>query len=85
MIIFRLSPFIIFLGNDIVWWTGILSGFFFLLLLCTAIIKQFNVKGWIKYQIPSTKLHHWFGWLCAGFLLIHFILAILAFNFGILI
>lgn len=31
-----------FLGNDMVWWTGIVGGVFFLLLIITALIKQCN-------------------------------------------
>ena len=71
------------LGNDLTWWTGILGGVFALLLLITAIVKQYNWKIFMKWQIPFTPLHHWFGWIAVGFLSIHFLLAILEFNFHV--
>ncbi len=71
------------LGNDLVWWTGILGGFFSLLLLVTAIVKQYNWKIFLRWQIPLTPLHHWFGWIAVGFLAIHFLLAIFQFNFHV--
>jgi hypothetical protein len=36
------------LGNDLVWWTGVLGGFFFLLLIVTALVKQFNWKIFMR-------------------------------------
>ena len=73
----------IILGNDLVWWTGILSGVFFFLLMITVVVKQYNWKMFMKWQIPFTPLHHWFGWLACGMLMIHFILAIFQFNFHV--
>lgn len=66
----------LFMGHGLVWWTGMVGGFFFLLLVITALVKQYNNNLFIKFQIPVTPLHHWFGWLCFGILLIHFILAL---------
>jgi hypothetical protein len=72
-----------FLGNDLAWWTGMAGGFFFLLLGITAIVKQYNWKIFMRWQIPLTPLHHWFGWLATGFLSIHVLLAVLQFNFHV--
>lgn len=72
-----------FFGNGLVWWTGILGGVFFFLLMITAIIKQFNWKWFMRWQIGSTPLHHWFGWICLGFLALHSLLAILQSNFHV--
>lgn len=72
-----------FLGNDLVWWTGIIGGVLFLLLIITALVKQYNYNIFMKWQIPLTPLHHWFGWLAFGTLFIHFLLAILQFNFHV--
>ena len=69
-----------FLGNDLVWWTGILGGVFFVLLVITAAVKQYNFNIFMKWQVRLTSLHHWFGWLTVGFLLLHFLLAIFQFN-----
>lgn len=63
-------------GHGLVWWTGMIGGFFFLLLVGTGWIKQYNYNLFMRLQIPLTPLHHWFGWLGFGFLLIHFILAL---------
>ncbi|MBI5798573.1 MAG: hypothetical protein HZB10_01410 [Candidatus Yonathbacteria bacterium] len=63
-------------GHGLVWWTGIVGGFFFLLLIISALVKQYNYNIFMKLQIPLTPLHHWFGWLCLGILGIHFILAL---------
>ena len=71
------------LGNDLVWWTGMLSGLFFLLLLVTALVKQYNWKIFMRWQVPLTPLHHWFGWIAVGCIVIHVILAVLAFNFNV--
>jgi hypothetical protein len=71
------------LGNDLVWWAGVIGGFFFLLLITTALVKQFNWKIFMKWQVPLTPLHHWFGWLTLGFLSIHFLMALLQFNFHV--
>ncbi|MBI3634089.1 MAG: hypothetical protein HY228_00540 [Candidatus Yonathbacteria bacterium] len=72
-----------FLSNDLVWWTGMIGGFFFLSLCITALIKQFNYRAFMKWQIPFTPLHHWFGWLALGFLFIHVLLAVFQFNFNV--
>ena len=72
-----------FLGNDLVWWTGILGGVFFVLLVITAAVKQYNFNIFMKWQVRLTSLHHWFGWLSVGFLLLHFLLAIFQFNFHV--
>ncbi len=72
-----------FLGNDLVWWTGVIGGVFFLLLVITAVIKQFNWKIFMKYQVKLTPHHHWFAWLAFGILTIHSLLAILQFNFNV--
>jgi hypothetical protein len=66
----------IFLGHGLVWWTGMLGGFFFLLLIITALVKQFNYNIFMGWQIPLTPLHHWFGWLAFGLLFVHFLLAL---------
>ncbi len=71
------------LGNDLTWWTGVIGGVFFLLLALTALVKQFNIRGFIHLQIPLTPYHYWFGWLSVGFLAIHMLLAFLQFNFGV--
>jgi len=71
------------LGNDLVWWTGMLSGLFFFLLIITTLVKQYNWKPFMKWQIPLTPLHHWFGWLSLGFIMIHVLLAVLQFNFHV--
>ena len=75
-------PTLIF-GNDLVWWTGVIGGIFFLLLIITALVKQYNYNIFMKWQIPLTPLHHWFGWITLGFLTTHFILAIFQFNFHV--
>ncbi len=71
------------LGNDLVWWTGMISGLFFGLLMITVVVKQYNWKIFMKYQVPLTPLHHWFGWIACGGLAIHVLLAILQFNFHV--
>ena len=58
-------PTLIF-GNDLVWWTGVIGGIFFLLLIITALVKQYNYNIFMKWQIPLTPLHHWFGWITLG-------------------
>jgi hypothetical protein len=73
----------LFFGNDLTWWTGILGGVFFFLLIITALVKQYNWKIFMRWQIPLTPLHHWFGWIALGFLAIHVLLAILQFNFHV--
>lgn len=60
-----------------------LGGVFLVLLIVTSIVKQFNWKIWMRYQIKLTVWHHWLGWLTAGLLAIHALLAILQFNFGV--
>lgn len=70
-------------GNDLVWWTGIIGGAFFFLLIITAFVKQYNWKPFMRWQIKLSPLHHWFGWLCLGILSIHALLAILQFNFSV--
>lgn len=70
-------------GNDLVWWTGMIAGVFFGLLIVTAIVKQYNWKMFMKYQIPLTPLHHWFGWIATGLLAIHVLLAVFQFNFHV--
>ncbi len=72
-----------FLGQDITWWTGTLGGAFLLLLIGTSLVKQFNWKIFMRWQIKLTVWHHWFGWLTFGFLAIHMLLAYLQFNFGV--
>ena len=72
------------LGNDVVWWTGMLGGLFSVLLLFTAVVKQFNWKIFMRWQVPLTGYHHWFGWLAVGFLCIHALLAVFQFNFHVL-
>ncbi len=72
-----------FLGNDITWWTGMIGGFFFLVLVGTALIKQYNWKPFMRWQIRSTRLHHWMGWVALGFLAIHVLLAVFQFNFNV--
>jgi len=72
-----------FLGQDLVWWTGMLGGFFSVLLVVSALVKQYNSKFFIKWQIPLTPIHHWCGWLAVGFLTIHFLLAVFVFNFHV--
>lgn len=52
------------------WWV------LFLLLIITALTKQYNYNIFTKFQIPLTPFHHWFGWLCFGILLVHFLLAL---------
>lgn len=71
------------LGNDLVWWSGMISGIFFVLIVITAIVKQFNWKVFMRWQIPFTPLHHWFGWIATGSLAIHVLLAVLQFNFHV--
>lgn len=73
----------IILGNDLVWWTGMLGGFFFLVLIITALVKQYNWKIFMRLQISLTPLHHWAGWLALGSLSIHVLLAVLQFNFHV--
>lgn len=63
-------------GHGLVWWTGMVGGFFFLLLIITALTKQYNYNVFTKVQVPLTPYHHWFGWLCFGILLVHFLLAL---------
>ncbi|MFA5997690.1 MAG: hypothetical protein WC791_04385 [Candidatus Paceibacterota bacterium] len=63
-------------SHGLVWWTGMIGGFIFLLLIFTAWVKQYNFNIFMRLQIPLTPFHHWFGWLAFGFLLIHFILAL---------
>ncbi len=63
-------------GHGLVWWTGMVGGGFFLLLIITAWVKQYNYNVFMKFQIPLTPLHHWFGWLSLGILGIHFIFAL---------
>lgn len=70
-------------GQDLTWWTGMLGGLFMVLLIITSIVKQFNWKVFMPYQIKLTVWHHWFGWLMFGFLAIHMLLAIFQFNFGV--
>lgn len=70
-------------GHGLVWWTGMMGGFFFLLLGITAWIKQYNYNIFIRWQVPFTPLHHWFGWLSVGFLVIHFILALFSSVFAV--
>jgi len=65
-----------FFGFGLVWWTGIIGGFIFLLLVGTAWIKQYNYNLFMKFQVAFTPFHHWFGWLAFGMLLVHFILAL---------
>ncbi|MBI5401083.1 MAG: hypothetical protein HZB12_03135 [Candidatus Yonathbacteria bacterium] len=65
-----------FFQHGLVWWTGMVGGFFFLLLIITAWIKQYNYNLFMKFQIPFTSYHHWFGWLAFGIILLHFILAL---------
>lgn len=65
-----------YLGFGLVWWTGMIGGFLFLMLILTGLIKQYNYNLFIRWQIPLTPLHHWFGWLGFGFLFIHFLLAL---------
>jgi hypothetical protein len=71
------------LGNDLTWWTGVAGGVFMLLLLVTALVKQYNWRIFMPLQIALTPYHHWFGWLAAGFLAIHSLLAILQFSFNV--
>ncbi|OIP66556.1 MAG: hypothetical protein COV32_00560 [Candidatus Yonathbacteria bacterium CG10_big_fil_rev_8_21_14_0_10_43_136] len=71
-----MTPMTIFMGHGLVWWTGMVGGFFFLLLIITALTKQYNYNIFTKFQIPLTPFHHWFGWLCFGILLVHFLLAL---------
>lgn len=71
------------LGNDLTWWTGVAGGAFLLLLLLTALVKQYNWRIFMPFQITLTPYHHWFGWLAVGFLAIHALLAILQFNFNV--
>lgn len=73
----------IIFGHGLVWWTGMIGGFFFLLLGITALVKQYNYNIFIRWQIPFTPLHHWFGWLSVGFLFIHFLLALFSSVFGV--
>ncbi len=73
----------ILFGNDLVWWTGMAGGLFSFLLLGTAIVKQYNWNIFMRWQIPLTPLHHWFGWLAVGFLSIHVLLAVFQFNFHV--
>ena len=63
-------------GHGLVWWTGMAGGVFFLLLIITALTKQYNYNLFTKFQVPFTSYHHWFGWLCFGILLVHFLLAL---------
>ena len=72
-----------YLGHGLVWWTGMTGGFFFLLLIITALIKQYNYNLFMRMQIPLTPLHHWFGWLCFGILLIHFIFSLFSSVFSV--
>ncbi len=72
-----------FLGNSLTWWTGILGGVFFLLLIITTIVKQFNWKWFMRWQVVVTPLHHWFGWLAFGLLALHSLLAVLSSNFHV--
>ena len=65
-----------FLHHGLVWWTGMVGGFFFLILIITALTKQYNYNLFQHFQVPFTPLHHWFGWLCFGTLLVHFLLAL---------
>ncbi len=62
--------------------TGILAVFFLGLLLITALIKKLNLKIWIKYQVPATKIHITLGWLSFIFVVIHISLALTIFQFG---
>ena len=71
------------LGNDLVWWTGVLSGVVFLALLTTGVVKQYNWKIFMRWQVKLTPLHHWLGWILVGMLSIHVTLAVLAFNFNV--
>ena len=76
-------PYLLIFGQDIVYWTGMIGGCAFMVVIVSALIKQYNASIWIKYQIPMTKLHHIFGWSSVALLIIHTILAILQFNFHI--
>lgn len=71
-----MTPMTTFLQHGLVWWTGMVGGFFFLFLIITAWVKQYNYNLFMKFQVPFTSYHHWFGWLCFGILLVHFILAL---------
>lgn len=73
----------IILDHGLVWWTGMIGGFFFLLLATTALVKQYNYNIFMRLQVPLTSLHHWFGWLSVGFLFIHFLLALFSSVFNV--
>jgi hypothetical protein len=60
--------------------TGILAAFFLGLLIITAIVKKLNLKIWVKYQVPATKLHIILSWLTVIFVIIHVILALTIFQ-----
>ena len=62
--------------------TGILAVFFLGLLLITALIKKLNLKVWVKYQVPATKIHRILGWLSFIFVVIHVSLALTIFQIG---
>lgn len=76
-------PYLMIFGQDMVYWTGILSGIILLLLIASAIIKQFNKREFIKHRPFATKYHHILGWTLLVLIVIHFILAVLEFNFHI--
>lgn len=71
------------LGHGLVWWTGMVGGALFLLLVGTAWVKQYNYNLFTRLQIPLTPYHHWFGWLAFGVLLVHFLLALFSSVFGV--
>ena len=73
----------IIFGNDLTWWTGMIGGGFAFLLLLTSVVKQYNWKIFMRWQIPLTPLHHWFGWIAFGCLALHVLLAVLQFNFDV--
>ncbi len=77
------TPYLLIFGQDLVYWTGMIGGVLFLILIISAIIKKFNLKIWKNHQIMATKYHHWLGWITLAILLIHTILAIIQFNFHI--
>ncbi len=56
--------------------TGVLAAFSLGLLIITALIKKFNLKFWVKYQVPANRFHVILGYTTAILVFIHVSLAL---------
>ncbi len=79
------KPFIFIFGQDLVYWSGMLAAIVMILLLVSAIYKQINTKFFVKNRPFMTKYHKWLGWILTILIVIHLILAIIQFNFHIIL